>query len=108
MLKIYRTLGLAAILTFPQLTLADSVPPQALGQIESRLDFCARVDYGSADKYKELGKAIVAGMSEKELKEARESNEYKTEYDAMTGRLEKIPQEKAVEGCRAGLKEATK
>src|SRR4029077_10684009 len=79
-----------------------------LGQVEARVDFCARVDSKNADQYKELGKMVVAGMSEKELKEVRESNDYKTAYDETKGQSEKIPQDKAVEGCRAGLDDESK
>jgi hypothetical protein len=86
----------------------NSVPPQALGQIEATGNFCARVDSPWADKYKQVGKALVAGMSEKELKEARESNDYKTAYETMTGTLEKIPQDHAVESCRASLRNDAK
>jgi hypothetical protein len=109
MVKFSRTIGLVAVLTIPQLILAaPAVPPKALGQIEASADFCARVDSPLADKYKEVGKVLVTGMSEKELKEVRESSDYKTAYDAMTGRLEKIPQDKAVASCRASRNIATK
>ena len=109
MLKFCRALGLGAVLTLPQLMhAAHSVPPQALGQIEATGNFCARVDAPWADKYKQAGKALAAIMSEKELKEARESSDYKTAYDALTGTLEKIPQDKAVESCRARLRNDAK
>jgi hypothetical protein len=109
MAKFYRTVGLVAVLTLPNLMLAaPPVPPKALGQVEARVDFCARVDSKNADQYKELGKMVVAGMSEKELKEVRESNDYKTAYDETKGQSEKIPQDKAVEGCRAGLDDESK
>lgn len=109
MVKFYCTLGLVAVLALANQTLAaPAVPPKALGMVEAKVDFCARVDSQSADKYKELGKLAVAGMSEKEVKEARESNDYKTAYNALTGQFEKIPQEKAVAGCRKDLNDATK
>lgn len=109
MVKFYRSLGLVAVLTFANHTLAaPAVPPKALGMVEAKLDFCSRVDSESADKYKEYGKTVVAGMSEKELKEARESSDYKAAYNALTGQLEKIPQEKAVASCRKDLNDATK
>lgn len=109
MVKFCRTLGLVAVVAFPQLMLAGhSIPPQALGQIEATGNFCARVDSPWADKYKQGDKVLAAIMSEKELKEARESSDYKAAYDATTGRLEKIPQDKAVEGCRARLRNDAK
>jgi hypothetical protein len=109
MVKLSLTLIVLTTLTLPQTVCAESsIPPKALAQIEARVDFCVRVDAASADQYKALGKAIVADMSEKELKEARESSDYKPAYDGLTGQLEKIPHDKAVEGCRAGLSDATK
>jgi hypothetical protein len=108
-MKLYRTLGLAAMFAFPQLTpAASSVPPGALGQVEATVSFCARIDSKSADQYKELGKIIVAGMTDKELAEARDSKEYKEASDLTKGQLEKIPEEKAVETCRAALNNAGK
>src|SRR5215469_12341380 len=109
MAKFCRTLGLVAVVACSQLMLAGhSVPPQALGQIEATGNFCARVDAPWADKYKQAGKLLGSIMSEKELKEARESDDYKTAYDVMTGKLEKIPQDKVVEGCRARLRNDAK
>jgi hypothetical protein len=108
-MKLYGTLGLAAFFVLSQFTLAaPSVPPKALGQAESTIDFCVRVDSKSADKYTALGKAVVAGMSEKELAETRNSSDYKETYSAITGQLEKTPADKAVEGCRASLGDAGK
>ena len=104
MVKLCRTLGLVAVVAFPQLMLAGpSIPPQALGQIGATGNFCARVDAPWADKYKEGDKVLAAIMSQKELQEVRKSDDYKKAYDAMTGKLEKIPQDKAVEACRARL-----
>jgi hypothetical protein len=108
-MKLYPVLGLAAILSIPQLALAaPPVPPKALGSVEATIDFCSRVDSKSADKYKEWGKLLVRDMTEKELAEARGSSEYKETYDALSAELEKLPKEKAVDGCRASLKESTK
>lgn len=103
-MKLYRVLGLAGFVVFSQFTLAaPSIPPKALGQVEATIELCVRVDSKSAAKYKELGKAVVAGMSDKDLAEVRESRAYKESYKAITGQLEKVPADKAVEGCRAAL-----
>ena len=103
-MRLYSILGLAAFFVLSQFTLAaPSIPPKALGQVEATINFCAQADSKLADKYKEWGKAIVADMSEKELKEARDSSDYKETYSAITGQLEKVPAEKAVESCRAAL-----
>lgn len=108
-MKLYPVLGLAAIVSIPQLVLAEPpVPPKALGSVEATIDFCSRVDSKSADKYKEWGKLLVRDMSEKGLAEVRGSSEYKETYDALSAELERLPKEKAVDACRASLKESTK
>ena len=109
MVKLYHTLGLVAVLTLANHSLAAPVvPAKALGMVDAKVDFCARVDSQSADKYKAWGKLAIAGMSEKEVKDAHESADYKAGYNALTGQLEKVPQEKAVENCRKDLNDATK
>lgn len=108
-MKFYRILCLSAVIAVPQFTPASpAVPPNALGQVEATVNFCSKVDSKSADKYKEWGKRVISGMSEKELSDARNSSEYKESYEMITNELGKIPAEKAVEGCRAALKEANK
>jgi len=108
-MKIYRMLGLAALLTIPAFTLGEnSIPPAALGQVEATIGFCAKVDSGSAEQYKEWGKKIVAGMKEKELKAARESNDYKESYESITSQLDKIPADKIVQACHAAVSDGAK
>jgi hypothetical protein len=108
-MKLYRALGLAAVIALSQLALAaPPVPPKALGQVDATVSFCSRVDSKNAEKYKEFGKALTRDMSEKELTEARSSNDYKETYDAITAELEKIPVEKAVEACRASSNDSNK
>ena len=48
-----------------------------LGQSESVLDFCSKVNPKSSDQYKEPGNALVGNASEKDLAKARSSGEYK-------------------------------
>ena len=103
-MKFSRTLGIAVLFAFPALILGESsVPPAALGQVEATINFCSNVDSSSAAQYKEWGKRLVANMTEKELKEARDSSEYKQNYDSITSQLAKVPAEKAVPTCRAAL-----
>jgi hypothetical protein len=93
-------LSLIAIVTFSQRAGAKlSMSPQALGFVEGTLDFCAKADPNSADKYKAAGKAFVADATQEELDKARNSGEYKDSYDSTTSDLEKTPKEKAVKAC---------
>jgi len=52
-------------------------------------------DQEKGDKYKSWQKTVTRDMTEKELAEARHSDDYKVAYHALTGELEKIPAEKA-------------
>jgi hypothetical protein len=72
--------------------------------VEATVSFCAHVDSKSADQYKDLGKKVVGGLSEKELAEARSSDDYNQTFEAITDQLEKVPQEKALATCRAALR----
>lgn len=98
-MKLLRVLGLAGFVVFSQFTLAaPPIPPAALGQVQATIDLCVRVDPQSADKYRELGTAVVGGMSAQER-----SSDYKKSYRATANQLEKIPADKAVEACRAAF-----
>ena len=109
MVRFHCTLGIAALLTLPQLILAaSSVPPKALAQVEASVDFCVQVDSPAADKYKEVGKAVVANMSEKELKDARESAAYKQSYNTIRSQMQKVTGDKAVETCHAAFRNGRK
>jgi hypothetical protein len=44
---------------------------------------------------------LVKEATEGELKQARNSSEYKEAYDTITEQLAKVPKEKAVEACTA-------
>jgi hypothetical protein len=99
---------LAALIAVPQQFAATPpLPPPVLGQLEASV-FCIQADTKFADKYKELGKKLVADMSEKEVAEARASAEYKEGFNTMTAQLRELPKEKAVDACRASLRESTK
>ena len=101
-MKIFRTLILSLIATviFSQRAGAKlSMTPQGLGFIEGTLDYCAKVDPDSADKYKARAKAFAADATKEELDKARSSSEYKDSHDLTTSDLEKIPKEKTIKSC---------
>jgi uncharacterized membrane protein len=100
---------LAALIAVPQQFAATPpLPPPVLGQLEASVSFCIQVDTKFADKYKELGKKLVVDISEKEVAEARASAGYKEGFNTMTAQLKELPKEKAVDACRASLRESTK
>jgi hypothetical protein len=105
-MKFSRIFFLAVIILFPQLTPAGPpIAPKQLGHLDAAVAYCVKVDSASADKYKEHGKKTVAGMTEKQLAAVRATSDYQETYDAITAELGKIPADKAVESCRAVLKE---
>jgi hypothetical protein len=104
LMKFTRTLGLMAVFAIPQhAPAAAPVPPGSLGQVEATVKSCARVDSKSADRYEELRKKVVAGMSEKDLAAARSSNEYNETFESVAKEFERLPTDKALAGCHAAL-----
>ena len=103
-MKIHRILCLGAALVVPQLALAKlPLPNDAFGKIEGTLDFCAQADSQAASKYQERKKVLVGDATEKEVAEARQTQEYKDGYQEISAQLAKVPKEKAVKACTAYL-----
>jgi hypothetical protein len=97
-------LSLAVTFALPQVAGAKlTMTPQALGFVESTLDYCGKVDSESATKYEERKKAFVADATKEELDKARSDSEYLQAYDTNTTALEKAPKEDAVKACKAFL-----
>ena len=93
--------SLAAALALPQIAGAKlTITPQALGFVESTLDYCAKVDSESASKYEESKKAFVADATKEELDKARSASEYLEAYDTNTTNLEKTPKDQTVKSCK--------
>lgn len=98
-------LCLVAGIVFPQIASGKlSQSPQALGMIESTLDYCAKVDPDSAPKYKEREKSFVGDATKEELEKARSTNEYKDIYQSRTDELSKTPKDEVVKACTDFLK----
>lgn len=104
-MKIYRVLCLGTALVMAPVALAKlPFSNDAFGKVEGTLDFCAQTDAASASKYQERKKMLVKDLPEKEVAEARASQEYQDAYQGITTELEKLPKEKVVEACTAYLK----
>ena len=104
-MKIYRILCVAAALVVPHLALAKlPFTNDVFGKSEGTLDFCLQADPAAAPKYQERKKALVRDVSEKELAEARKTQEYGKAYDWITTELKKVPKDLVVEACTASLK----
>jgi hypothetical protein len=104
-MRINRIFCVAAVLLLPQLLLAKlQLPNNEFGRIEATLDSCMRADPPTAPKYQEAKKALVRDVPEKEVNEARASQEYKDAYDTTMTEIDKQPKERVVEACTAYLK----
>jgi hypothetical protein len=109
MMKINSIFFLLVFTALPPLILAFApIPAASLGQVEATVAFCGRVDSKSADKYEDLRKRIIKGVSQEELTETRNSSQYKESVQAVTTELGKLPTDKAVESCRAALRDDNK
>jgi hypothetical protein len=103
-MKLEKALCLAVALLIPELALAKlPFSNELFGKVEGTLDFCAQVDTPKAEKYQEKKKLIVKGLPEKEVAEARESEDYKTAYATTLEEAGKGPQEEAIKSCSAAL-----
>ncbi len=104
-MKIYRMLCLGTALVMAPVALAKlPFSNDAFGKVEGTLDFCAHTDSASSAKYRERKKILVKDVPEKEVAEARASQEYLDAHQEITTELEKLPKEKVVEACTAYLK----
>ena len=103
-MKIVRILSLSAAFLIPRLALAKlPFTNDTFGKVEGILDFCAKANPQSASKYREQKKALVKGVAEKEVAEARQSQEHKDAHEAVNAELNKQPKAKVVEACTASL-----
>jgi len=104
-MKTQRMLCLGTVLVIAPVALAKlPFSNDAFGKVEGTLDFCAQTDTASAPKYQERKKMLVKDLPEKEVAEARASQEYLDAHQEMTTELEKLPKEKVAEACTAYLK----
>jgi hypothetical protein len=103
-MNLHRILCLGAAMVVAQLALAKlPLPNDAFGKIEGTLDFCAQADPQGASKYQEQKKLVVGDAPEKDVAEARKTEEYKDSYQSVSDELAKVPKAKAVKTCKAGL-----
>ena len=101
-MKIRQITCLSIALFLPQLSPAKvAMPAQSLGQIESILDFCAKVNPELAPKLPDAKKVLAGDATDKEVAEVRAKQEYKDSYQASSDQLAKVPRENAVKSCSA-------
>jgi hypothetical protein len=103
-MKMKRIVVLTAAVLVSQLALAKlPMTNDVFGKSEGTLDFCAQANPRDAAKYQERKKSLIRGASEKEVADARQTQEYKTAYDWITDELGKVPKDQTAAACNAVL-----
>lgn len=103
-MRIDRIVVLTAAILLSHFALAKlPITNDVFGKSEGTLDFCAQVNPQEAAKYQERKKSLVRGVPEKEVADARKTQEYKTAYEWITGELAKAPKDQALAACNAVL-----
>jgi len=100
--------GMSAVIAVAQPARADTPPaPSAdvLGTIEAVLNYCSKVDAGSAAGYQQRLKVVVQGADEKALTEVRESDEYRDAYQRIADLLVDVNADEARQTCSKSLVE---
>jgi hypothetical protein len=104
-MRIHRLFCLGVVLLVAHVALAKlPFSNDALGKVEGTLDTCAQLDTQAATKYQERKKALVRGVPEKEMVEARDTQAYKDAYESVSADVSKLPKGQVVEACTAFLK----
>ncbi len=98
---------LAALGSVSQAARADlPVSRAVLGQLEAVFEHCGRVTPASAERYKEIAKALTGNAKDKDLAEARKSAEYRDAHDAASEQIGNLPKEESDKACAEGLQSA--
>lgn len=103
-MKVTGILFSCAAIALPQFARADlPFNGQALGLMQSTLDFCAQLYPEATPRYIEEARFLVQSVSEKEVADIRSTYEYKTAYDSATAALGKASQRDTVKVCNSFL-----
>lgn len=103
-MKIIPVICVGLAIAIPELALAKlPFENSVFGKVESTLDFCSQVDPPMAPKYEAKKKALVEGIPEKEVAEARETQEYKDGYNEAKTELTKQSKDEVASTCKGLL-----
>jgi hypothetical protein len=103
------SLGLAcAWLAFPALVWAEGPAPNAhvLGVAESVLNYCEPLDPAASARMRTIIGQLVQGVSQAQLDEVRESDEYRKAYDSVAEFVGKVDAPNAKRICSESLADA--
>jgi len=88
-------------LALPALVWGEAPPPNAhvLGVAESALNYCGPVDPAAAVRMRTIIEQLIQGVSQQQLSEVRESDEYRKAYDSVTDLVGKVDEHNAKRIC---------
>jgi hypothetical protein len=101
--RILSLICLSATLAVPQGFAAELPDPTVLGQMDSLLDACTKVNPQSAADYKKQREELVRGVSDKDLAGVRKADDYKAAYKEINDRFDKASKDEAAEACKIFL-----
>jgi len=104
MKKLTKILGLGAVVAMASLAsfAGETYRPEQLGAVEAVFDACGRVATQHRGQLEAKEKKLLESMSNRMLKEARESKEYAGGHAALISVLrDEIPRAELVAGCAA-------
>ena len=71
-----------------------------LGEVDALVGFCSAADPRSAEKYRAFGAKLTPGVSEKALREAHATSDYKQVFKDISALLESIPRTNRSAACQ--------
>jgi hypothetical protein len=77
----------------------QALAARSLGRVESIQSFCAQVSPQSAKTVEAMSAGLIGQASAEDLKNARNSDEYREVYDSTNADLAKVDQEHAADSC---------
>jgi len=99
-MRIVRILSLGAAIILPQLALAElPFGPEMLARLDGATDMCAKEKPEVAQKLKDQSKLLFKDVSDKELEDARSSDDYKAARKTVDAELAKLKKEEAAKSC---------
>jgi hypothetical protein len=78
---------------------APSVDGRVLGAAEAVIDYCAKLDPASAERYRQQFKSMIKGANEEALAKVRSSEDYKEARATTEDSLGKLDESSAKQTC---------
>lgn len=75
------------------------VAGNVLGELDALVSVCSAADPSSAAKYWELNARLIAGISERSLRDARSTADYQESHKTFTALLNGIPRQQRGAAC---------